>query len=97
MMATYVILSQISPQAFSKPAHFRHLAEKVSEEAKKQCPGVRWKASYATMGRFDVVDVVEADDPGEVELAAMIIRAYGHAVTETMPATPWHDFIASLG
>lgn len=95
-MATYVILSHISPQAFSKPSHFRHLAEKVAEETQKQCPGVRWKASYATMGRFDVVDVVEADDPREVELAAMIIRAFGHATTETMAATPWHDFIASL-
>ncbi len=26
---------------------------------------------------FDVVDIVEADDPKQIEKAAMIIRAYG--------------------
>jgi uncharacterized protein with GYD domain len=48
-------------------------AERVASEIKKQCPGVIWKESYATMGRFDVVDIVEADDPAMVEKAAMII------------------------
>ena len=48
------------------------------------------------MGRFDVVDIVEADSPAEVERAAMIIRAYGHARTETLQATPWKDFLAGL-
>ena len=38
--------------------------------------------SFATIGRFDVVDVVEAEDPTQVEKAAMIIRAYGHSTTE---------------
>jgi uncharacterized protein with GYD domain len=38
-------------------------AERVASEIKKQCPGVIWKESYATMGRFDVVDIVESDDP----------------------------------
>jgi len=39
---------------------------------------------------------VEADDPTEVEEAAMLIRAYGHASTETLVATPWKDFLAAL-
>jgi uncharacterized protein with GYD domain len=48
------------------------------------------------MGRFDVVDIVEADDPKQIEKAAMLIRSYGHATTETMPATPWRDFLNTL-
>jgi len=36
-----------------------------------------------------VVDIIESDDPREVERAALIIRGYGHATTETLPATPW--------
>ena len=48
------------------------------------------------MGRFDVVDIVEADSPAEVAKAAMVIRTFGHATTETMHATPWKDFLASL-
>ena len=32
----------------------------------------------------------------EVEKAAMVIRAYGHSTTETLPATPWKEFLANL-
>lgn len=95
-MATYVILSRVTPQAFADPAQFKQLADKVSAEIKRQCPGVRWKDSYATLGRFDVVDVIEADDPQQAEKAAMIIRAYGHTATETLMATPWKDFLGAL-
>ena len=95
-MATYVILSKLSPDAFRDPGEFRQIAEKVSQRIKADCPNVRWNASYALMGRFDVVDLVEANSPAEVERAAMIIRAHGHATTETMLATPWKEFLASL-
>jgi uncharacterized protein with GYD domain len=54
-MATYVILSRISPKGFRDPKDFKKLAETVSAKIKSACPGVRWKDSYATMGRFDVV------------------------------------------
>jgi hypothetical protein len=28
--------------------------------------------------------------------SAMLIRAYGHASTETLVATPWKEFLAAL-
>ena len=95
-MKTYVILSRLSPEAFRDPKDFKQLAANVSEKIKTECPGVVWKNSYATLGRFDVVDVVEADDPKNVEKASMIIRAYGHATTETLAATPWKQFLEGL-
>lgn len=95
-MATYVILSRFSPEAFREPVEFKKLAEAVSNKIKAECSGVRWKESYATLGRFDVVDVVEANDPKQIEKAAMIIRAYGHSITETLLATPWREFLSAL-
>ena len=95
-MATYVILSRFSPEAFREPKEFKKLADAVSSKIKSECPGVRWKDSFATLGRFDVVDVVEADDLKQIEKAAMIIRAYGHSTTETSVATPWKEFLAEL-
>lgn len=95
-MATYIILSRLSPEAFRDPKEFKEIARVVSEKIKSDCPGVRWRDSYATMGRFDVVDLVEADDPREVEKAAMIIRGYGHATTETLHGTKWKEFLAAL-
>lgn len=95
-MTTYVILSRVSPEAFSAPQDFRQMAATVSEKIKSQCPGVTWKDSYATLGRFDVIDIVESDDPKQVEKAAMIIHAYGHSTTETLLATPWKKFLEML-
>jgi uncharacterized protein with GYD domain len=95
-MATYVILSRLSPEAFRDPKDFKELAATVAQKIKSECPGVTWKDSYATMGRFDVVDVVESNDVRQIEKAAMIIRAYGHSTTETLQATPWKEFVDAL-
>ena len=95
-MAMYVILSRLSPEAFDDPKDFKKLADTVASKIRKQCPGVVWRHSFATLGRFDVVDVVESNNPKEVERAALIIRAYGHASTETLPATPWKEFLDRL-
>jgi len=46
--------------------------------------------------RFDVVDIVESKDPEQVARAALLIRGYGHATTETLLATEWKDFLGSL-
>jgi uncharacterized protein with GYD domain len=95
-MATYIILSRFSPEAFEDPKDFLKLAERVSSKIKKECPGIRWKDSYATLGRFDVLDIVEAEDPKQIEKAAMIIRGFGHSTTETLVGTPWKHFLAGL-
>jgi uncharacterized protein with GYD domain len=95
-MATFVILSHISPDAVNDPKDFKDFAKTVSERIKQQCPGVTWKDSFATLGRFDVVDIVEAADPKEAAKAAMIIRSYGHSSTETLLATPWKEFLSAL-
>ena len=95
-MATYIILSRISPEACRDPKDFKKLADAVAAKIKSECPGVVWKDSYATLGRFDVVDIVESDDPKQVKKAAMVIRAYGHSTTETLAATPWTEFLANL-
>jgi uncharacterized protein with GYD domain len=96
IMATYIILSKLSPDAVKDPKDFKGLAATVAQKIRAECPGVTWKSSYATLGRFDVVDVVESADGEQVARAAMIIRAYGHSTTETLSATPWQQFLDTL-
>ena len=95
-MQTYIILSRLSPDALKEPNIYRDMAAKVSKKIKEECPDVHWKQSFALLGRFDVVDVVESDNVKQVEKAAMIIRAFGNSTTETMLATPWHEFLDML-
>jgi len=95
-MATYLIFTKLGTESFKSPQQFRELAQRVSSRIRSDCPGVRWKDSYAVMGRYDVVDIVEAASAADVERASMIIRADAHATTETMHATPWDEFLKSL-
>ena len=95
-MSTYIILSQLSADAMDEPKKLRSLADKVSEKIKTECPNVKWKDSYATLGSLDVVDIVEAPSLEDVAKAAMMIRSYGHATTQTLPAIPWKDFVEEI-
>ena len=95
-MATYIILSRFSPDAFDDPKDVKKMARAVSTEIKRECPKVKWQQSYAVTSHCDIVDSVEATELASVERGAMIIRAYGDASTETMVATPWDVFLKSL-
>ncbi|MFO8028359.1 MAG: GYD domain-containing protein [Cyclonatronaceae bacterium] len=95
-MSTYIILSKISPDALKEPDDFRKMAETVKKKIRKNCPDVEWKDSYAVKGQFDVVDIVESDDPGQVDKASMIIRSHGRSDTQTMQASHWKDFLQSI-
>lgn len=96
-MTTYVLLSELQPGSYADPKEFKGIAEDVSKRIKSACPGVRWKASFATMGgQCDVVDIIETDDPKQAEKAAMLIRSHGHMKTEMMVATGWKEFLGSL-
>ena len=95
-MQTYIILSKISPDALQTPDDFRQKADTVKEKIRNECPDVVWKDSYAVKGAYDVVDIVECGDPGQVDKASMIIRSHGRSDTQTMQASPWKEFLQSL-
>ena len=50
-------------RVFKDPKGLKEVAAMVAARIKQECPKVVWKQSYVTMGRFDVVDIVESDDP----------------------------------
>ena len=96
-MAHFVILSQIMPGMFSETGRFPAAAAEVKQQIARDCPEVKWLSSYATAGQYDVVDIVEAESVEQVQQAALIIRGRGHAVTQIMSATPWDEFLESIG
>ncbi len=95
-MTTYIMLSKFAPGSFADPKEFKEMVAEVSVRIRRECPGVTWKTSYACLGRYDVIDIIETDNPKQVEKAAMIIRTSGRSTTETMLATPWEEFLAAL-
>ena len=95
-MATYVILSRMTPNAFHDPADFKKVVASVVERIKSECPDIVFKDSYATLGRFDYVDIIEAEDQKQVEKAIMIMRSLGQSETETLAATLFKEFPDNL-
>jgi uncharacterized protein with GYD domain len=95
-MQTFIILTKFAAGAFEAPAAFRQASAELTERLKRECPGVHWKASFATLGRYDVVDIVEAERPEDVHRAAILVNTQAHASTETLLATPWHEYLAKL-
>ncbi len=95
-MATYIILSRLAADALDAPDGLKKLASQVRGKLQAECPKVNWKESYGCMGSYDVVDIVESDDPQQIEKAVMIIRAVGRSTTDTLLATPWDDFLKAL-
>jgi len=91
-MPTYVLLTRIEPEAVKNPQDLRRLEKTVSERIRSECPNVRWVANYALLGPYDYLDIFEAADEGEAARVVLIIRSFGHAVTETWSALPWERF-----
>lgn len=91
-MATFMLLTRLSPQTLHQPRSFSTLEHHVAEQLRAHCPDVTWQASYALLGPWDYLDVVEAPSVEAVTRASVLVRSYGHAHTEVWPAMPWTAF-----
>jgi uncharacterized protein with GYD domain len=91
-MPTYVMLTRVSGDALTDPASLEELGLRVTEKLHADCPEAKWLASYAVLGGYDYVDVFEAPNDEVATKVAVVVRSFGHAITETWPATPWERF-----
>jgi uncharacterized protein with GYD domain len=91
-MATFVMLTRLSPDALTEPGKVNELNEAVEERIKRQCPQVSWVSNYAVLGPYDCLDIFEAPDNETATRVALIVRSFGHATTETWVASEWDRF-----
>ena len=91
-MATYVVLTRLTPESAKTPTDLKRLEQVVTERIRRDCPQVKWVANYAILGPYDYLDIFEAPDETVAAKVVMIIRSFGHATTETWTAMPWERF-----
>ncbi|MBI3031230.1 MAG: GYD domain-containing protein [Candidatus Rokubacteria bacterium] len=91
-MATFVVLTRLTPATVESPADLRKLERAVNDRIRKECPEVKWVANYAILGPYDYLDIFDAPDETAAAKVVMIIRSFGHATTETWTALPWERF-----
>lgn len=92
-MATYIMLTRLAPEAVKEPKFVENLERKVTDKIHKACPQVKWIGSYSVLGPYDYVDIFEAPDAETATKVALLVRSFGHGVTETWVATPWDRFV----
>ena len=93
-MSTFVLLSTLTPEGVqmikNNPARIREVNKEVEQL------GATVKAQWATLGRYDFVNIVEAPDELTIARVSLELGARGTARYETLVAIPVDDFIAAL-
>jgi uncharacterized protein with GYD domain len=90
------MLTKLSAEAVTKPQAIEELGQQVARRLKERCPQARWVGSYSLLGPYDYLDIFEAPDERVASQVALVVRSFGHAVTETWTAIPWDRFLGAV-
>ena len=94
-MPTFVLLSTLTPEGVqtikNNPTRIREVNKEVEQL------GATVKAQWATLGRYDFVNIVEAPDDLTIAKVSIALGARGSAKLESLPLIPVDDFLGSLG
>jgi uncharacterized protein with GYD domain len=93
-MPTYILLSTLTAEGVqtlkNNPARIREVNKEI------ESLGATVKAQWATLGRFDFVNVLEAPDEQTIARVSLELGSRGTGKYETLTAIPVDDFIAAL-
>jgi uncharacterized protein with GYD domain len=91
---TYIMLSTLTPEGVqtvkTNPSRIREVNREVEQL------GAKVTAQWATLGRFDFINVVEAPDDKTMSRVSLELGSRGTARYETLVAFPVDEFIGTL-
>ena len=93
-MPTFVMLTTLSPEGVQTVKNNPSRIKEVNREVESL--GATVKAQWATLGRFDFVNIVEAPDESTMARVSMELGSRGTARYESLSAIEIDDFIAAL-
>lgn len=94
LMATYVLLTKVSAAGVKTIQSNPRRIKEVNTEI--EALGARVVAQYATLGRYDFVNIVEAKDNETIARISVALGARGTVQIETLPALPVETFIRNV-
>ena len=94
-VATYVLLTKVTATGVKTLQSNPRRIKKVNEEI--EAMGARVVAQYATLGRYDFVNIVEAKDNETISRVSVGLGARGTVQIETLTAIPIETFIRTIG
>jgi uncharacterized protein with GYD domain len=93
-MPTYIMLANLTPEGVQTIKNNPQRIREVNAEVQQL--GATVKAQWATLGRFDFVNIVEAPDESTMARVSLELGSRGTVRYETLAAIPVDDLIASL-
>lgn len=94
-MATYVLLTKVTAAGVKTLQSNPRRIKEVNKEIEGL--GARVVAQYATLGRYDFVNIVEAKDAEAIARVSVGLGARGTVQIETLQAIPIETFIRTIG
>ncbi|MFA6043025.1 MAG: GYD domain-containing protein [Patescibacteria group bacterium] len=95
-MATYILLTNLGIEACGSNEQMKSTLHLVEKRLKEECRGVTFVEGYGCMGTYDLVYILESEEPQTIEKVVPILRELGHSTIQTMLATPFEQFIKAL-
>ncbi len=92
-MATYILMTKLSPRTFADPRGRRIVGREWKKKVEAACPKVRWVAHYALLGPYDFMDIYEAPDQETAFRVSLLSRENGAVSAESWPAEPYDAFL----
>lgn len=93
-MATYIMLSRLTEGGAETVKKSPGRIQEVNKELAQM--GVKVQQQYATLGRYDFVNIVEAPDLATVMKASVEMSARGSVRIETLAALPIEQFSSAV-
>ena len=88
------MLTRLNPEGVRTIRDNPRRIQQVNKEIEQL--GATVKAQWATLGRFDFVNVVEAPDEKTMSRVSLELGSRGTARYESLPAIEMDDFVAGL-
>lgn len=92
-MPTFVLMTKLSTGTMSDPRGLKAIGKDWIDKVSRHCPGVKWIAHYALLGRYDFMDIYEAPDFETAHKVSYISRAEGASEAESWQAVTYDDYV----
>lgn len=94
-MPHFVRLVKFTDKGLTEPILYKSRRAEFAEEAKKH--GVKLIAEYVTLGRYDMVTILEAPDLDSIMKLSVSQALKGRTRVETLSAVPTNEFEKIVG
>lgn len=92
-MATYILLTKLSPEVTRHMKDRAGIGKKWMKKVKEKCPEVKFVAHYALLGPYDFLDIYEAPNEEIAAKVSMISLSLGASKAESWTAIPYRRFL----